>query len=113
MSFAALFWSVAALIQCCMLSQYGQKQLQYQWLNASCKTVLFWITILMFIISFAMNCLYEGSSVGALTWLFVILTTAFFIQVMSFYFLRKYFVLIWLGVVILAVIFTVIEWMRS
>jgi len=112
MSFAALFWSVAALIQCCMLSQYGQKQLQYQWLNASRKTVLAWATALMFIISFVMNCLYEGNSVGPLTWLFVILTTAFFIQVMSFYLFRKHFVLIWLGASIVAVMSTMIEWMN-
>lgn len=109
MSFAALFWSLAAVMQGCMLSQFGQKHLKYDGLNQNLKRVLSWLTALFLVLSLLMNCHYEGSSVGPLTWLFVILTTAFFLQVLSFYLFRKYFILIWLGAIIFAFIFTALE----
>ncbi|MCH7313187.1 hypothetical protein [Acinetobacter sp. ANC 3882] len=112
MSLAALFWAIAALIQCCMLSQFGQKQLQYQWLNASRKTAMSCVTVIFLGLSFVMNRLYEGTSVGPLTWLFIIIPTAFFIQVISFYLLKGALIFIWLGSIICALIFTIVEYIN-
>lgn len=101
MSFAALFWAFALCIQACMLSQYGQKQLQYAWLNATWKKLLSVSALIFLALSFGLNYWHEGSSVGPLSWVFVILPAAFFLQVLSFYLFRKYFAVIW-GIAILA-----------
>ncbi|WP_336040952.1 hypothetical protein [Acinetobacter dispersus] len=106
MSFAALFWAFAAFIQACMLSQYGQKQLQYAWLNTARRKLLSFSALIFLACSFGLNYWYEGSSVGPLSWLFVILPAAFFLQVLGFYLFRKYFVKIWWGAMLAALIFT-------
>lgn len=46
MSFASLFWAIAAMMQACMLSQFGQKKLQYTWLTSTSRRVLYGTTIL-------------------------------------------------------------------
>lgn len=106
MSFAALFWAFSAFIQACMLSQYGQKQLQYAWLNTARRKLLSFSALIFLAYSFGLNYWYEGSSVGPLSWLFVILPAAFFLQVLGFYLFRKYFVQIWWGAMLAALIFT-------
>lgn len=95
MSFAALCWALVAFIQACMLSQYGQKQLQYAWLNASRRKLLVFSAIIFLACSLGLSCWSEGSSVGPLSWIFVILPAAFFLQVLGFYLFRKHFVQIW------------------
>ena len=112
MSFAALFWAITAMMQCCMLSQFGQKQLQYGWLTQHVKKLLYIVTIVFLMLSLLLNCRYEGSSVGILSWFFVILTAAFFLQTFAFYWFRKHFALIWQGCMMLALIFSVLEWMN-
>ena len=106
MSFAALCWALAAFMQSCMLSQYGQKQLQYAWLNKTWEKRLFVLTLIFLVCSFVLNYCYEGSSVGPLSWFFVILPVAFFLHVLSFYLLRSYFVIIWCGAILAGLIFT-------
>ena len=108
MSVSALCWALAAFMQSCMLSQYGQKQLQYTWLNTTRKKGLFFLTLIFLGCSFALNYQYEGSSVGPLSWFFVILPVAFFLQVLSFYLLRPYFVLIWCVAMLGGLIFTLV-----
>lgn len=46
MSFASLFWAIAAIMQACMLSQFGQKKLQYSWLKSTSRRILYGTTIL-------------------------------------------------------------------
>ena len=109
MSFASLFWAIAAMMQACMLSQFGQKKLQYSWLTSTSRRVLYRATILFLLSSLFLNCFFEGSSVGALSWFFAIVTTAFFLQIIVFYFFRKYFIPIWLMVIVVAIIFSIVE----
>ncbi|MFW6558886.1 hypothetical protein [Acinetobacter baumannii] len=109
MSFASLFWAIAAIMQACMLSQFGQKKLQYSWLTSTSRRVLYGTTILFLLSSLFWNCSFEGSSVGVLSWFFAIITTAFFLQIIVFYFFRKYFIRIWLMVIIVAIIFSIVE----
>ncbi|MBJ8417304.1 hypothetical protein [Acinetobacter courvalinii] len=106
MSFAALCWALVAFIQACMLSQYGQKQLQYVWLNASRRKLLVFSAIIFLACSLGLNCWSEGSSVGPLSWVFVILPAAFFLQVLGFYLFRKHFVQIWCCAMLAALVFT-------
>ena len=106
MSFAALCWALVAFIQACMLSQYGQKQLQYAWLNASRRKLLVFSAIIFLACSLGLSCWSEGSSVGPLSWIFVILPAAFFLQVLGFYLFRKHFVQIWCCAMLAALIFT-------
>lgn len=106
MSVAALCWALSAFMQGCMLSQYGQKQLQYVWLNKTWKKRLFFLTLIFLACSFVLNYYYEGSSVGPLSWFFVILPVAFFLQLLSFYLLRPYFVIIWCGAILAGLILT-------
>jgi hypothetical protein len=113
MSLAALFWAFAAFIQACILSQYGQKQLQYTWLNASRKKLLSFSAVIFLTFSFVLNYLYEGSSVGPLSWLFVILPAAFFLQVLGFYLFRKCFIQIWWGAMLAAFIFSLVGGLNS
>ncbi|VCX06295.1 hypothetical protein BANRA_00783 [Acinetobacter baumannii] len=68
MSFASLFWAIAAMMQACMLSQFGQKKLQYSWLKSTTRRILYGITILFLLSSLFLNCSFEGSSVGVLSW---------------------------------------------
>ncbi|SUU68117.1 Uncharacterised protein [Acinetobacter baumannii] len=70
MSFASLFWAIAAMMQACMLSQFGQKKLQYSWLTSTSRRVLYRATILFLLSSLFLNCSFEGSSVGVLSWFF-------------------------------------------
>ncbi|QER39717.1 hypothetical protein F2A31_08320 [Acinetobacter suaedae] len=110
MSFASLFWAITAFMQSCMLSKFGQKHLQYTWLQSERnKKYLIIVCVVMFIISLWMNYRFEGLSVGLLTWLFVIIPTAFFIQVLFFYRLRGYFLFLWKTFAILAFIISVLE----
>lgn len=113
MSFAALCWAFAAFIQACMLSQYGQKQLQYAWLNATWKKLLSFSAVICLGFSFWLNYLHEGRSVGPLSWLFVLLPAAFFLQVIVFYIFRKYFMQIWWGAMLAAFIFTWVGGLNS
>lgn len=68
MSFASLFWAIAAIMQACMLSQFGQKKLQYSWLKSTSRRILYGTTILFLLSSLFLNCSFEGSSVGVLSW---------------------------------------------
>ena len=68
MSFASLFWAIAAMMQAYMLSQFGQKKLQYSWLKSTTRRILYGITILFLLSSLFLNCSFEGSSVGVLSW---------------------------------------------
>ncbi|VCY87197.1 hypothetical protein BANRA_00670 [Acinetobacter baumannii] len=108
MSFASLFWAIAAIMQACMLSQFGQKKLQYSWLKSTSRRILYGTTILFLLSSLFLNCSFEGSSVGVLSWFFAIITTAFFLQIIVFIF-RKYFIPIWLMVIVVAIIFSIVE----
>ncbi|MDC5513837.1 hypothetical protein OHX06_10690 [Acinetobacter baumannii] len=110
MSFASLFWAIAAMMQACMLSQFAQKKLQYSWLKSTSRRILYGTTILFLLSSLFWNCSFEGSSVGVLSWFFAIITTAFFFQIIVFYFFRKYFIPIWLMVIVVAIIFSNVEW---
>ena len=109
MSFASLFWAIAAMMQACMLSQFGQKKLQYSWLKSTSRRILYGTTILFLLSSLFLNCSFEGSSVGVLSWFFAIITTAFFANY-CFLFFRKYFIPIWLMVIVVAIIFSIVEW---
>ncbi|HAV3581469.1 hypothetical protein V6347_12390 [Acinetobacter baumannii] len=111
MSFASLFWAIAAMMQACMLSQFGQKKLQYSWLKSTTRRILYGITILFLLSSLFLNCSFEGSSVGVLLWFFAIITTAFFLQIIVFYSFRKYFIPIWLMAIVVAIIFSIVEWL--
>lgn len=71
------------------------------------KGIIF-LTLIFLGCSFALNYQYEGSSVGPLSWFFVILPVAFFLQVLSFYLLRPYFVLIWCVAMLGGLIFTLV-----
>lgn len=109
MSFASLFWAIAAIMQACMLSQFGQKKLQYSWLKSTSRRILYGTTILFLLSSLFLNCSFEGSSVGVLSWFFAIITTAFFFANYCFLFFRKYFIPIWLMVIVVAIIFSIVE----
>lgn len=109
MSFASLFWAIAAMMQACMLSQFGQKKLQYSWLKSTSRRILYGTTILFLLSSLFWYCSFEGSSVGVLSWFFAIITTAFFFKLL-FLFFRKYFIPIWLMVIVVAIIFSIVEW---
>lgn len=89
MSFASLFWAIAAMMQACMLSQFAQKKLQYSWLKSTSRRILYGTTILFLLSSLFWNCSFEGSSVGVLSWFFAIITTAFFFKLLFFIFLEN------------------------
>ncbi len=42
---------------------------------------------------------------------FAIITTAFFLQIIVFYSFRKYFIPIWLMAIVVAIIFSIVEWL--
>lgn len=109
MSFASLFWAIAAMMQACMLSQFGQKKLQYTWLTSTSRRVLYGTTILFLLSSLFLNCSFEGSSVGVLSW-FCHNHNRFLFSNYCFYFFRKYFIPIWLMVIVVAIIFSIVEW---
>lgn len=110
MSFASLFWAIAALMQSCMLSKFGQKHLQLAWWDSQQIKQIMVISCFVFLaISMWMNYRFEGLSVGLLTWLFVIVPTAFFIQILLFYRLKKKFLLLWKLSLLAAVIFSIFE----
>ncbi|WP_038344155.1 hypothetical protein [Acinetobacter sp. A47] len=113
MSLAALFWAIVAFMQGCLLSQYGQKQLQYVWLNQTRKKLLGFSALIFLAGSLGLNCWHEGSSVGPLSWLFVILPAAFFLQLFSFYLLRTYFIQLWLAAMLVAIFFSVSSWSKG
>ncbi len=98
-------------MQACMLSQFAQKKLQYSWLKSTSRRILYGTTILFLLSSLFWNCSFEGSSVGVLSWFFAIITTAFFFSNYCFFiFFRKYFIPIWLMVIVVAIIFSIVEW---
>ena len=84
MSLAAILWAIVAMMQLCMTSQSGMKKLNYNFLTFDYAQSSLKICSFIFMgISLYLNCLDHGLSVGMITWIFLIITSAFFY---SFYF---------------------------
>lgn len=109
MILAAELWAIVAMMQLCMISQVGRKKLDYNFLNLIYLQNFFRSSAFIFLsISLYFNCLENGLSVGVLTWIFLITTSAFFLQILFFYNFREWFFIFWIFLVFLASFYSLI-----
>ena len=107
MSLAAITWAMVAMMQLCMTSQTGRKNLQYNFLSLSyIQSLLKMLSCIFFGISLYLNYLENGLSVGIVTWFFIIITSAFFLQFLLYYHFKRWFFLIWVFLFFLSVLYT-------
>lgn len=105
MSLAAISWAMVAMMQLCMTSQSGMKKLGYPFLSFHYTQSLLKIFSCIFLgISLYLNCLDNGLSVGIITWIFLIITSAFFLQFLLYYHFNRWFFLIWILLFFLSVL---------
>lgn len=111
MSLAAILWAIVAMMQLCMISQSGMKKLNYNFLTfnyaqSSLKTFSF-----IFIgISLYLNCLDNGLSVGIITWIFLVITSAFFLQFLFYYHFKRWFFFTWVFLFFLSVLYSLTQY---
>ena len=103
MSLAAILWAIVAMMQLCMTSQSGMKKLGYPFLSFHYSQPLLKIYSVIFLaLSLYLNYLDNGFSVGIMTWIFLVITLAFFIHILFFHKFREYFFILWMSSVLLA-----------
>lgn len=106
MSLAAISWAMVAMMQLCMTSQSGMKKLNYNFLTSHyVQSLLKIFSCIFFCISLYLNCLDNGLSVGIITWIFLIITSAFFLQFLLYYHFKRWFFLIWLFLFVLSALY--------
>lgn|SRR5690606_1673379 len=111
MSLAAILWAMVAMMQLCMTSQSGMKKLGYPFLNFHYSQPLLKIfSCIFFGISLYLNCLDNGISVGIITWIFLIITSAFFLQFLLYYHFKRWFFLIWIFLFFLSVLYSLTQY---
>jgi hypothetical protein len=92
MSLTAILWAIVAIMQLCMTSQSGMKKLNYNFLTFHYAQSSLKICSVIFMgISLYLNCLDNGLSVGMITWIFLIITSAFFLQFLFYYHFKRWF----------------------
>ena len=92
MSLAAILWAMVAMTQLCMTSQSGMKKLGYPFLSFHYAQALLKIySVICLALSLYLNCLDHGLSVGIITWIFLIITSAFFLQFLLYYHFKRWF----------------------
>ncbi len=111
MSLAAILWAMVAMMQLCMTSQSGMKKLGYPFLNFYYSQPLLKIFSCVFLgISLYSNCLDNGISVGIITWIFLIITSAFFLQFLLYYHFKRWFFLIWIFLFFLSILYPLTQY---
>ncbi|MCK4087313.1 hypothetical protein NVT87_10070 [Acinetobacter radioresistens] len=103
MSLAAILWAIVAMMQLCMTSQIGIKKLNNNFLAFNhARSSLKILSFIFMGVSLYLNCLDNGVSVGIISWFFLIITSAFFLQILFFYHFKKWVFLIWIFLFLLA-----------
>ena len=111
MSLAAISWAMVAMMQLCMTSQSGMKKLSYNFLNfRNARSLLKICSVLFLALSLYFNCLDNGFSVGIMTWIFLIITSAFFLQFLFYYHFKRWFFLIWIFLFFLSVLYPLTQY---
>ena len=59
-------------------------------------------SVIFLALSLYLNCLDNGFSVGIMTWIFLVITLAFFIHILFFHKFREYFFILWMSSFLLA-----------
>ena len=68
------------------------------------------LAAIFFGISLYLNCLDHGISVGIMTWIFLIITSAFFLQFLLYYHFKRWFILIWIFLFFLSVLYSLTQY---
>ncbi|MGC3819221.1 DUF3325 family protein [Acinetobacter sp. G11] len=111
MSLAAILWAIVAMMQLCMTSQSGMKKLNYNFLTFDYAQSSLKICAFIFMgISLYLNCLDHGLSVGMITWIFLIITSAFFLQLLFYYHFKRWFFFAWIFLFFLSVLYSLIKY---
>lgn len=104
MSLAAILWAIVAMMQLCIISQSGIKKIDYPFLSFHyARTLLKICSVIFLALSLYLSCLDNGFSVGIMTWIFLVITSAFFIHILFFYKFREYFFILWISFAFLAI----------
>ena len=110
MSLAAISWAMVAMMQLCMSSQNRKKKPNYNFLTFHYTQSLLKIFSCIFLgISLYLNCLDHGLSVGMITWIFLIITSAFFLQLLFYYHFKRWFFFAWIFLFFLSVLYSLIK----
>jgi len=111
MSLAAILWAMVAMMQLCMTSQSGMKKLGYPFLSFHYAQALLKIySVICLALSLYLNCLDHGLSVGIITWIFLIITSAFFLQFLLYYHFKRWFFFAWIFLFFLSILYSLTQY---